>query len=110
MTLDEPAAHQSDPSVLDLHLRAVTKSSSATPRTIRSLDPNQVRKDPKLLDAWLKNIRELHSKKPPASVHYSRRMPDIEDLMQAWPEAVEEALKGVNRFILIYRYNYHLLI
>lgn len=93
--LDEPAVHQSDPSVLDLHLRAVTKASSATPRTIRSLDATQLRRDPKALNAWLKNIKDLHSKKPPASVHYTRRMPDIEDLMQVWPEPVEEALKTV---------------
>jgi intraflagellar transport protein 46 len=96
--LDEPETHQSDPSVLDLHLRAITKSTSAGPRTVRSLDAVKLKKEPKLLDNWLKNIKDLHEKKPPASVHYSRRMPDIEDLMQVWPEPIEEALKTVSIF------------
>lgn len=96
--LDEPETHQSDPSVLDLHLRAITKSSSAGPRTVRSLDAVKLKKEPKLLDNWLKNIKDLHEKKPPASVHYSRRMPDIEDLMQVWPDPIEEALKTVSVF------------
>lgn len=87
--------------MLDLHLRAITKSSSAVPRTVRSLDPLKLKKDPKLLDTWLKNIKDLHEKKPPASVHYSRRMPDIEDLMQVWPEPVEQALNTVYKGILI---------
>ena len=31
VTLDEPAAKQSDPTVLDLHLRAITKETTAKP-------------------------------------------------------------------------------
>ena len=100
--LDEPATHQSDPAVLDLHLRAVTKASSAAPKTVRSLDTLQIKKDPKILDVWLKNVKDLHHKKPPASVHYTRRMPEIEDLMQVWPEPVEEALKTVCFCMFIY--------
>ena len=107
--LDEPVTHQSDPSVLDLHLRAITKSSSTGPRTVRKLDPVKLKKDPKALDTWLKNIQDLHFKKPPASVHYSRRMPDIEDLMQVWPEPIEEALKTVHLFTNT-RLSYHRLI
>ena len=65
-------------------------------RNVRTLDGDLVQKDPKVLESWLKNIKELHSKKPPASVHYKRRMPDIEELMQVWPEEMEEALNKVN--------------
>eukprot|EP00842_Homolaphlyctis_polyrhiza_P001832 jgi/Hompol1/264/HPOL_005269-RA len=89
--LDEPAAAQSDPSVLDLHLRAVSKSGSAVPQVVRSLESANLRRDPKPIEAWIKNIKELHGKKPPPSVHYSRRMPDIEELMQVWPQELEAA-------------------
>ncbi|KAI8923440.1 intraflagellar transport complex B protein 46 C terminal-domain-containing protein [Entophlyctis helioformis] len=89
--LDEPAGAQSDPSVLDLHLRAVSKAGQAVPQVVRSLDSENLRKDPKPIEAWIKNIKELHGKKPPPSVHYSRRMPDIEELMQVWPPELEEA-------------------
>jgi intraflagellar transport protein 46 len=102
VVLDEPATRQSDPAVLDLHLRAVTKASSATPRVVRNMDALQLKKDPKILDTWLRNVKDLHLKKPPASVHYTRRMPDIEDLMQVWPEPIEEALKSV-KMCLFYK-------
>ncbi|KAJ3053289.1 Intraflagellar transport protein 46 [Rhizophlyctis rosea] len=91
--LDEPAAAQSDPSVLDLHLRAVSKSTAVAPQTVRSIDAKTMRTNPRVIDAWIKNIRELHGSKPPPSVHYTKRMPDVEELMQVWPEEVEAALK-----------------
>ncbi|XJO78814.1 hypothetical protein BDV3_003198 [Batrachochytrium dendrobatidis] len=92
--LDEPAAAQSDPSVLDLHLRAVSKSATVVPQVVRSLESSALCKDPKLIDAWIKNIKDLHGKNPPPSVNYSRRMPDIEDLMQVWPPALESAFES----------------
>jgi len=32
--------------------------------------------------------------KPPPTVHYAKRMPDIEQLMQVWPSDFEEYLKS----------------
>ncbi|KAJ3412963.1 Intraflagellar transport protein 46 [Chytridiales sp. JEL 0842] len=94
--LDEPAGKQSDPTVLDLHLRAVTKSIAPVPQTVRSLDSVSLRANSKPLENWIRNVKELHTAKPPPSVHYSRRMPDIEDLMQVWPAEIEEALNDMN--------------
>ncbi|KAJ3103651.1 Intraflagellar transport protein 46 [Phlyctochytrium bullatum] len=91
--LDEPAGKQSDPTVLDLHLRAVSKSIAPVPQVVRSLDSVSLRTNPKPLENWIRNVKELHTAKPPPSVHYSRRMPDIEELMQAWPPEMEELLK-----------------
>ena len=64
--------------MLDLHLRAITKSSTNTDLKIRSLDSQDIKEDPSLIDTWITNIDELHETKPRPNVIYTRRMPDIE--------------------------------
>jgi len=92
--VDEPSGKQSDPSVLDLHLRAITKSSANTNIKIRSLDSQDIKEDPLLIDTWITNINELHETKPRLNVIYTKRMPDIEDLMQVWPTEIENELNN----------------
>lgn len=92
VVLDEPAAAQSDPTVLELSLRAVNKqviSRHATVGSIEHADKNTAR-----VVKWIQSIEEVHRKKPPPHVHYSRQMPDIEQLMQVWPPEFEEMLKA----------------
>ena len=81
--LDEPAAKQSDPSVLDLQLRAISKRSSQKQALVKKVDNTE--KSAKSIDKWIKDISDLHRSKPPPSVHYSKPMPDIDWLMQEWP-------------------------
>ncbi|CAI8027663.1 Intraflagellar transport protein 46 homolog [Geodia barretti] len=88
---DEPRAKQSDPTVLDLQLRTLTKQTTVKPVTVRSIgDPE---KESKSLDNWIESIAEIHRQKPPTTVHYTKNMPDVEDLMQEWPAQFEEALQ-----------------
>jgi len=89
--MDEPAATQSDPTVLTLQLRAVTKSSGAQPMLVRSVE--HAEKNPKAISGWISSISELHRHKPPPSVRYSRPMPDVDALMQIWPAQMEELLE-----------------
>jgi len=91
VTLDEPASVQSDPTVLTLQLRAVTKSSGAQPMLVRSIE--HAEKDPKAITGWISSISDLHRHKPAPSVRYSKPMPDIEQLMQIWPAPIEELLE-----------------
>jgi len=91
VTLDEPASVQSDPTVLTLQLRAVTKSSGAQPMLVRSVE--HAEKDPKAITGWINSISDLHRHKPAPSVRYSKPMPDIESLMQIWPAPIEELLE-----------------
>ncbi|CAN8003394.1 unnamed protein product, partial [Ixodes hexagonus] len=92
--LDEPSASQTDPSVLDLQLRALSKDTHTSKSAVvkRLSDPD---KNPKEIDSWIASVRELHLASPPPTVHYSRNMPDIESLMQEWPPEYEELLKEV---------------
>jgi len=86
--LDEPCLNPSDPSILDLQLRSLAKHANIEPLEVRSIeDPD---KNPKEVKSWVDRIADLHRSKPAASVQYSRRMPDIEQLMQVWPAEFEE--------------------
>lgn len=91
--LDEPSAKQSDSSVLDLQLRAVSKHASVKSAVVKTLE--NAEKIPKEIDNWIKNISDLHKSKPPPTVHYSKAMPDVDILMQEWDPEFEELLKEV---------------
>ncbi|XP_067142911.1 intraflagellar transport protein 46 homolog isoform X2 [Centruroides vittatus] len=91
--LDEPCAKQSDPTVLDLQLRAISKETTVKTTIVKSLQDAD--KHPKEIDSWITSIGNLHRSKPPPTVHYARNMPDIDTLMQEWPPEFEELLKEV---------------
>ncbi|XP_072449586.1 intraflagellar transport protein 46 homolog isoform X3 [Chiloscyllium punctatum] len=92
--LDEPCAKQSDPTVLSLWLTENSKQHSITQLKVKSLE--NAEKNPKALDNWMDSISELHHSKPPANIHYTKPMPDIEALMQEWPPEFEELLGKVS--------------
>ena len=91
--LDEPSAKQSDPSILDLQLRAVMKQSTQKTQVIKKIENGE--KNSKAIDKWIKDISDLHRSKPPPTVHYSKTMPDLDQLMQEWPTELENMLKVV---------------
>ncbi|KAG6971184.1 hypothetical protein JG688_00004535 [Phytophthora aleatoria] len=87
--LDEPSLSQSDATVLDLQLRSTSKKKHGD-IVVRSIE--NAEKAPRDIDRWIKSIADLHRTKPPPQVHYTKIMPDIESLMQVWPEEFEELL------------------
>lgn len=88
--LDEPASSQSDPTVLELQLRAMSKKIQYGDVVVRSIE--DATKNPASIDKWIQSISDLHRSKPPPQVNYKRNMPDIEQLMEAWSEEFEAAL------------------
>lgn len=90
--LDEPCAAQSDPTVLDLQLRSISKMNVSRAMTVKTLE--NAEDNPKAVDAWISSITELHRQKPPQSVQYSQPMPNVESLLQEWPPAVEALLRS----------------
>jgi len=86
--LDEPCAAQSDPTILDLQLRSISKTTTSKAVAVKQVvgDTN------KTIDSWISSISDLHREKPPQTVNYSSMMPDIETLMQVWPPEFEELL------------------
>ncbi|KAM7085141.1 intraflagellar transport protein 46 homolog isoform 2-T3 [Molossus nigricans] len=95
LVLDEPCAKQSDPTVLSLWLTENSKQHNVT-QHIRVKSLEDAEKNPKAIDMWIESISELHHSKPPATVHYTRPMPDIDTLMQEWSPDFEELLGKVS--------------
>nr|XP_019571906.1 PREDICTED: intraflagellar transport protein 46 homolog isoform X4 [Rhinolophus sinicus] len=95
LVLDEPSTKQSDPTVLSLWLTENSKQHNITQHMkVKSLEDAE--KNPKAIDTWIESISELHRSKPPATVHYTRPMPDIDMLMQEWSPEFEELLGKVS--------------
>ncbi|XP_043954392.1 intraflagellar transport protein 46 homolog [Gambusia affinis] len=91
LVLDEPSVKQSDPTVLSLWLSEETKQHGTTElKKVPSVAGP--RTNPRAVDSWVDSISALHRSKPPATVRYSRTMPDLDSLMQEWPPEVEELL------------------
>jgi len=88
--LDEPALVLSDPGVIEMQLRHSSKKLNLGDAVVRTIEAAE--KNPKAIRSWITSISELHSKKPPTEVTYSRPMPDIESLMQVWPPQFEDEL------------------
>lgn len=83
--LDEPSAQQSDPSVLDLQLRALSRLTSKKELAVKKVPVH----GPQIIERWIRDISDVHRSKPPPTVVYNRPMPDIDALMQVWPSEVE---------------------
>ena len=94
-TLDEPAAKQSNPTVLNLQLRAASKQASAGPQRVGSI-ADASRNAPKIKE-WVASVERMHRDTGAASatVAYRRPMPDVETLMQEWPPEFERMLRQV---------------
>lgn len=58
IVLDEPSAKQSDPTVVNLHLRAAAKQTAPKDTVVKKLP--RADKNPKEIEQWIKSIGELH--------------------------------------------------
>ena len=83
--LDEPTAKQSDPNIMELQLRSLSKSSSARMSKVKKVV--NIHQDRKVVEKWIKDIDSLYRSKPPPTVQYSKQMPDVDLLMAEWPQA-----------------------
>jgi intraflagellar transport protein 46 len=92
--LDEPSSTQSDPTVLELQLRALSKKVQYGDVVVRSIE--DAAKNPAAIDRWIQSISDLHRTKPPPQVFYKKPMPDIDALMDVWPSDFETALEKMS--------------
>ena len=88
--LDEPSAKQSDPNIIELQLRSVTKTTNSRMSKIKKV--KNVEAELKVVEKWIKDIDDLHRSKPAPTIQYSKPMPEIDQLMQ-----VQGALSIVSR-------------
>ncbi|XP_074605638.1 intraflagellar transport 46 isoform X2 [Brevipalpus obovatus] len=94
VVIDEPSScNQSDPTLLNLKLRAVGKEVSKGNDQISVVNVARSTKD---IDSWIENIRNLHritaSSATNVSLLPSKRLPALERLMEEWDSEFENAL------------------
>lgn len=88
--LDEPTIGCSDPQILKMQLREKYGIVSAEEGDgyigcIANLGSNQ-----KALDTFLESYEDINTNRPAPSMNYSHKMPELEDLMQLWPDELEK--------------------
>lgn len=94
VVLDEPCLNQSDPAILEVKLLPFLKRPGRdTGTVVRSIEGAD--KNPKQISKWISSIEEAHRMKPSPTVTYTKTMPDIDQLMEAWSPQMEEALKSI---------------
>ena len=64
--LDEPSSNQSDPTVLELQLRAKSKKLQNGDVVVRSIEGAD--RNPAKIEKWIQDIADLHRSKPPPQV------------------------------------------
>jgi intraflagellar transport protein 46 len=78
--IDEPTIQGIDPSIFSLELSYKMKVKPNANMHIKAVD--NADKNPKQIQNWITQISDLHKEKMSSSVSYSKKMPDIESLMQ----------------------------
>lgn len=80
--LDEPAAVQSDPTLLNLQLKQLSKDTPGVRMELLGCIEHNEKDQKQRLAAWINSIADIHKNKPAAAMRYSKPMPDMEVLMQ----------------------------
>ena len=93
--VDEPCANQSNPAVVKIGLQYQSKVQS--PAVFVDCVEDAANR-PNVIDKWVADIKKLHYKKPLPTVNYSKPMPDIEALLQVWPQEFEDLLNSDLQF------------
>lgn len=96
VVVDEPSISQSNPQIQRMELReqyGINSPANEGDGYIGFIEDPQ--KNRKALTSWLESIEEVHRNRPPPTFIYSSKMPELEQLMEPWPEEFEETLKSV---------------
>lgn len=93
--LDEPALNMSKKSYLDLLIKEFYKGKGKDDKKEVHAVSN-AHKNPKELTAWVKDVETVQKGKVAPTVFYSKKMPDIDMLMQMWDSDFEAVAQKVN--------------
>ena len=94
--VDEPSIAQSNPQVLRMELReeyGISSPGNEGDAYVGMIE--DAPKNRKALDSWLESIEDIHRKRPPPVMMYSRPMPEMEELMEPFSPKFEETLNAL---------------
>ena len=90
--MDEPTTKGVDKYILEMELAETTKTK-IDKFNVKSIQDAE--KKPNEISDWINKIGDLQKRKVPTEVNYENKMPDIEGLMQVWPEREEQKFKEI---------------
>lgn len=93
VVVDEPSSRMSNPAIIHAWLANLENVSQKFIEGILS-SVDDAANNPQLIDRWIEDLRETQAKKAPPTVYYSKPMPSIDSLMQAWPPGFEDVLNS----------------
>ncbi|KAH9096715.1 hypothetical protein LEN26_017390 [Aphanomyces euteiches] len=93
--LAEPGGIQSNVAELQLMLKYDYKPLHAK-WEIPVLSIENAEKNPTSIDAWIASVAKIHEAQPLCHVHYAKPMPEIDSLLEIWPEELEVFLNEIN--------------
>lgn len=101
--LDEAIpSKQSNPAVLELQLRNSDRGGGKTNNVVRSV--SNVTQHTNEITQWIQSVEEIHAEdhitankqQPKPEVRCRNKMPDVQELLQAWPKDINEELRNGN--------------
>lgn len=90
--MDEPTTKGVDKYILEMELAETTKLK-IDKFSVKSIQDAE--KKPNEISDWISKINDLQKRKVPTVVDYSKKMPNVESLMQVWPDKEEACLKDI---------------
>ncbi|KAK9827496.1 hypothetical protein WJX74_005719 [Apatococcus lobatus] len=88
--LDEPSAQQSNPSIMHLKLQSSEPQGGGHVHEPESLPASST--TGRKLENWIIGMRQVQQGKRSAHVHYTKPMPAVDSLLEAWPAASQPQL------------------
>ena len=85
---NRPSFNLSKQSYLDLLIREFYKGKAIDKdKDVHSI--SNAHKNQKMVQQWITDVEEIHKKRESPSVFYSNKMPDLDNLMEAWESELE---------------------
>lgn len=91
LTIDEPCLNQSKESSVRIQMRAYMKTKVDPKRVVDSIE--NADKNPAEINRWIKDVSSIQ--RQPPSVGYSKPFPEIDALMEVWPQEIEDMLASL---------------
>ena len=88
--MDEPTTKGVDKYILEMELAETTKVK-VDKFSVKSIQDAEKKQNE--ISDWISKINDLQKRKVPTVVEYSKKMPNVESLMQVWPDKEENCLK-----------------
>lgn len=90
--LDEPNLNTTDKATLEMKYIQLKKTTKRVEMKVHTIEDAE--KNPKEIQRWIQSVNELNQSRPPATVQYTKPMPDFDKLMEEWQPAMEQVINS----------------